>query len=79
MREVDKFKESKIPLEKASKIKSPLIGGSFANLECKVITSHQAGNYIVYLVEVVAYKVDTKQVPIAWHQNKYFALNKEVS
>jgi flavin reductase (DIM6/NTAB) family NADH-FMN oxidoreductase RutF len=78
-KDVDKFKEFKIPLEKASKIKSPLIGGSFANLECKVITSHQAGNYIVYLVEVVAYKVDAKQVPIAWHQNKYFALNKEAS
>jgi len=78
-REVDKFKEFKIPVEKASKIKSPLIAGSFANLECKVITSHQAGNYIVYLVEVVAYKVDTEQVPIAWHQNKYFALDKEVS
>ena len=78
-RDVDKFKEYDIPVEKASKIKSPLIGGSFANLECKVITSHQAGNYIVYLVEVVAFKVDAEQVPIAWHQNKYFALNKEVN
>ena len=76
--EVDKFKAYNIPIEKASKIKSPLIGGSYANLECRVITSHQAGNYIVYLAEVVAYKADAGQTPIAWHQNRYFALEKEV-
>jgi flavin reductase (DIM6/NTAB) family NADH-FMN oxidoreductase RutF len=76
--EVDKFKRFDIPKAKASKLKSPLIKGSFANIECRVITSLSAANYIVYLAEVVAYKVDDKQIPVAWFQNKYFALNEEI-
>ncbi len=77
-REIDKFKKFNISKEKASKIGSPLIKGSFANLECRVITSLSAANYIIYLAEVVAYKVNTKLTPIAWYNNKYFALNKEI-
>ncbi len=77
-REVDKFKKFNIPTEKASKVKSPVIRGSFANIECKVITSLSAGNYTVYLSEVVDYKVDDTQIPLAWYRNKYFALSAEV-
>jgi flavin reductase (DIM6/NTAB) family NADH-FMN oxidoreductase RutF len=77
-RDMDKFKEFNIPVEKASKIKAPAIAGSYANIECKIITSHQAGNYIVYLAEVVACEVDEKQVPMVWHNNKYFAVEKLV-
>jgi flavin reductase (DIM6/NTAB) family NADH-FMN oxidoreductase RutF len=63
---------------KAAKIKAPSIGGSFANLECKVITSHQAGNYVVYLAEVVACSVDEKQTPMVWHRDRFFAVDKEI-
>ena len=77
-REIDKFKKFNIPKVKARKIGSPLIKGCFANLECKVITSLSAANYIIYLAEVVAYQVDNKLTPIAWYNNKYFALNEEV-
>ncbi len=77
-RDVDKFKRFEINVEKASKIGSPLIAGSFANLECKVITSVPASNYTVYIGEVVAYKVDDTRVPIAWHRDRYFSLDKEV-
>jgi flavin reductase (DIM6/NTAB) family NADH-FMN oxidoreductase RutF len=75
---VDKFKRFSIRKEKGSKIGSPLIKGSFANIECKVITSLSAANYIVYLAEAVAWKIDDKLTPIAWYNNKYFALNEEV-
>jgi len=77
-REVDKFKKFGIAKQKAIKIGSPLIKGSFANIECKVITSISASDYIVYLAEVVAYKVDHKQIPVAWYRNKYFPLKEEV-
>lgn len=77
-REVDKFKKFGIPRGKASEIKSPLIKGSFANIECKVVTSLSAANYVVYLAEVVACKVDSKLSPIAWYRNRYFALNQEI-
>ncbi len=76
--QVDKFKRFNIPKAKASKAKSPLIRGSFANIECRVITSLSAANYIVYLAEVAACKVDEKQIPVAWFRNKYFALNEEI-
>ena len=77
-REIDKFKKFNIRKEKASKIESPLIKDSFANIECKVITSISAANYIVYLAEVVAYKVHNKQIPVAWYRNQYFALKEEI-
>ncbi len=77
-RGIDKIKKFKISLGKTKRIKSPLIKGSFANIECKVITSLSAANYIVYLAEVVAYSMDQKLTPIAWYNNKYFALKEEV-
>jgi flavin reductase (DIM6/NTAB) family NADH-FMN oxidoreductase RutF len=78
-RQVDKFKRFGIPKAKASQIGSPLIKGSFASLECKVITSLSAANYIVYLAEVVDYKVNDELTPIAWFSNKFFALDREVN
>jgi len=78
-RDVDKFTEFDIPVEDPSKIKAPLIKGSCANLECKVVTSHQAGTYMVYIVEVVAFKVNEGRVPMAWHGNGYFALDKKLA
>ena len=77
-KDIDKFGEFQIPVAKASKIKAPWIAGSFANLECKVITSHQAGNYMVFLAEVVACNIDEKQIPVVWHRDRYFALEKEI-
>lgn len=78
-RAVDKFKKFNISVEKASKITAPLIKGSFGNIECKVITSLMAAHYTVYLAEVVAYKVNDNLVPIAWHDNKYFALTANIA
>ena len=77
-REVDKFTKFNIPVQEPATIKAPRIGGSFANLECAVISSHQAGNYIVYMVEVVAFSVDEKLVPLAWCGDHYYALDKKV-
>jgi flavin reductase (DIM6/NTAB) family NADH-FMN oxidoreductase RutF len=76
-RDVNKFKEFGIDVEKGSKIGSPLIKGSFANLECKVITSMPVTSYMVYLVEVVAFKQDDSQTPVGWLADRYFSLDKE--
>ena len=72
---VDKFKKFSIKTAKAAKVKSPMIKDSFANLECRVITSMTAATYTIYLAEVVAYKMNNKLKPIAWFDNKYYALN----
>jgi flavin reductase (DIM6/NTAB) family NADH-FMN oxidoreductase RutF len=77
-KDVDKFKDFKIRTEKGRNVDAPLIKGSYAHIECKVITSLSASNYTVYLAEAVAYKVDDSLIPIAWHGNQYFALNNQV-
>ena len=75
-RSMDKFKRFGIRKGKAIKVTSPVIKGAFANIECRVITSLSAANYIVYLAEVVAFNVDKKSAPMAWFNNKFYALNK---
>jgi len=76
-KEMNKFKRFNVTRERPKKLKSPLIKGSYASMECKVITALSAANYVVYLAEVVAYKVDEKKVPVAWHRNKYFPMIEE--
>ena len=75
-RDVDKMKTFGIQTEAASKIAAPLITGACAGLECKVVTSMPVSNYMVYLVQVVACSVNDKAVPMAWHRDKYFGLEK---
>lgn len=76
-RDVDKFKTFGIEVEEGTKIASPLIKDAFANLECKVITSQPVTTYMLYLVEVVACKVNDTLTPMAWHKDRYYALDNE--
>ena len=62
--------------EDASVVSAPLVKGAAANIECRALTSFPASNYVVYLAEVVAFKVDDKTVPVAWYMDKYYALEK---
>jgi flavin reductase (DIM6/NTAB) family NADH-FMN oxidoreductase RutF len=75
-KDANKFKELSIKTVSAKKISAPLIAGSLANIECKVVTSFPASNYIVYLVEAVAFASDDQKVPIAWFKDRYYALNE---
>ena len=77
-REVDKFNKFRVSKMRAKKVKAPLIKGSFAHMECKVITSLSAANYVIYLAEVVALRVDPKLTPVTWFNNKYFAPTQQV-
>ena len=76
-RDIDKFKTFEIGVEKGTHIGSPLIKGAFANLECKVITSLPVTTYMLYLVEVVAFKKNDTLTPLVWHKDRYFSLDKE--
>ena len=76
-KDVDKFEAFNIETEPASQVAAPLISGSLANIECKVVTSMPASNYIVYLVEAVAQKADNSKKPMAWYNNRYFSLDQE--
>lgn len=76
-KEVNKFKKFRIPKERESRF-GPSLKGSFASLECKVITSLSAANYVVYLTEVIGHKVNNELKPIAWFANKFFGLEQEI-
>ena len=59
-------------------IASPAIKGSYAALECRVITSFPVGKYVMYLAEAVDYRVNETAVPLAWLSNRYYALKDPV-
>ncbi len=76
--ELDKFKKFNIDVEDAESVAGPRIRGSFSHLECKVITSYPLGHYVLYLASVSGYKVNERKVPLAWHELRYFSLDKRV-
>ncbi len=41
-------------------------------------TDERAPNYVIFLAEVVTSKVDPRLTPVAWLENKYFALTDEI-
>ena len=75
---VDKFKKWGIATEAGKSVDAPLIAGSYANIECKVVTSFPAGTYTIYLAQAVDFKTDPKLTPLAWSGNRYFALRDEM-
>jgi flavin reductase (DIM6/NTAB) family NADH-FMN oxidoreductase RutF len=74
----DKFKEFGIETGKATSVSAPTIKGSFANIECKVITSFPVSKFTVYVVEAVAFNRNEDLSPIVWDMNRYYSLGKEV-
>lgn len=73
----DKFKEFGITTGKAKNVSAPLIDGSFASIECKVVTSFPAANFTVYVVEALDFTVNETLSPLVWDQNRYYALGEE--
>lgn len=74
----DKFKEFGIATSNAKTVNAPLLEGSFASIECKVITSFPAGNFTVYIVEAVDFTLKEDLSPIVWDLDRYYALGNEL-
>ena len=55
--DVDKFKETGLTKEKASKIKAPMIAESPINIECRVKEVIPLGSHDMFLAEIVAVNV----------------------
>lgn len=77
--EVDKFQESGISTESASRISAPLISGCFANLECQVKSAlwEVEGNHAIYVAEIIAFKSNEKLKPVVWLNNQYFEVGAQ--
>lgn len=73
----DKLKSLGIVTSPGTSVKAPTINGSFASVECKVITSFPVSRYTVYVAEAVEYKISEKATPVAWYQDRYYKLTDE--
>ncbi len=71
-RDMDKFKETGLTLEPASKVKAPLIKESPVNIECRVTEIKELGSHHMFLAEVEAVHVDDRY----FDSNGRFNLNK---
>jgi len=74
----DKFTEFGIEIEKVTSVSAPIIKGSFASIECKVITSYPAGNFTVYVVEAGDFTRNKDLSPMVWDMDRYYALGEEL-
>lgn len=68
----DKFKEFGIETEKATGVAAPIIKGSFASIECKVMTSFTANKFTVYMAEGVESARNEKLLPLGWYADRYW-------
>lgn len=67
-RKVDKFKKFKLLQEPASHVQAPLLPECYANIECKVIDTHMAKKYNLFILEgVKAFIRPTRKRPQMIH------------
>lgn len=89
-RDVDKFKTLGLTPVEAKKVRTPLIGESPVNIECRVRQIMPLGSHHMFLAEVAAVHVDGKYMdagqkfhleraePIVYSHGAYFACGEQV-
>ncbi|WP_304942898.1 flavin reductase family protein [Vallitalea guaymasensis] len=89
-RDIDKFKEMNLTIEKAREVEAPLIVESPVNIECKVKDIIKLGSHDMFMAEVVAVNADEKYLdnnnkfhldksnPICYSHGTYFGLGKKL-
>ena len=74
---LDKFERFAIKTENADKVRAPRIKGSFAFIECAVMSSFPVSTYTVYLASAVNFKMNSDLIPLVWHLKRYYSLKDE--
>jgi flavin reductase (DIM6/NTAB) family NADH-FMN oxidoreductase RutF len=89
-RDVNKAKELRLTLARASRVKAPLLLESPVNIECKVTEIKQLGSHDMFLAKVLCIHAEKKYIdkkgalnldrtePICYSHGKYYALGKEL-
>lgn len=54
---------------------SPLLDGAAAQMDCRVAATHEAGDHLVFIGEVVALEVQTDAKPLVFHGGGYAQLS----
>ena len=90
-KDMDKFKETGLTPESASKVKAPIVKECPANFECKVRQSVHLGSHDLFVGEVVAVTIDksildaqgkidyAKAKPIVYAAPGYWSLAKQIA
>jgi flavin reductase (DIM6/NTAB) family NADH-FMN oxidoreductase RutF len=89
-KDLNKFKEMNLTIEKATKVKAPLILESPVNIECQVKDIVKLGSHDMYTAEVVAVHVDETYIdknnkfhldktnPICYSHGAYYELGEKL-
>jgi flavin reductase (DIM6/NTAB) family NADH-FMN oxidoreductase RutF len=77
-RHLDKFEEFGLATEPSERVAAPRMAGSYASLECRVVGSHPAATYQVYMGEILAHVTDEGRSPLLWHRGRFFSMGTEV-
>lgn len=77
-RDIDKFAEFNIATMPGTEVQSPLIDGSAAVMECKLVNAVEIGDRTLFVGEVVALHVDAEKAPLARFRNKYRNLGDQI-
>lgn len=87
-RDTDKWADTGLTKEPASKVSAPLIKESPVNLECRVVRVDELGSHDMFLAEVVAVHVDEAYIdkkdtfhlsqakPLAYSHGRYYGLGE---
>ena len=89
-RDVDKFKETGLTMEKAEKVKAPMIAEAPVSIECKVKEIRELGSHHMFIAQVAAVHADEKYMdeknrfdlnrarPIVYSHGEYLGTGKKL-
>ena len=55
----------------------PILEGAAAHLDCRLVASHEAGDHMVFIGEVVGLAVDSSVRPLLFHHGQYQRLGTD--
>jgi flavin reductase len=53
---------------------SPILHGAACHLDCRLTASHEAGDHVIFVGEVVALGIEAEASPLLFHKGKYCLL-----
>jgi flavin reductase (DIM6/NTAB) family NADH-FMN oxidoreductase RutF len=53
---------------------SPILDGAVCHLDCRLTASHEAGDHVIFVGEVIALGVDPEARPLLFHGGQYHLL-----
>jgi len=55
----------------------PILEGAAGHLDCRLVASHEAGDHVIFIGEVVGLEMDPSVPPLVFHQGQYCRLRTD--